>query len=300
MIFAMALDELADLILRHAGGSGSSAIPGTLLLRADAPTSNVSVVAEPMLCLVAQGAKSIVSGQRVVEFGPSHSLSVSMAMPVSSSILRASKAQPYLAVGFPVDQMLLAELAATVPASASDASDGTLDLKPLQNDLLEAALRVLRFLDRPEDLAVLGPMAARELHYRLVTGAHARTFRELVQGGAIGAKIARAAAWIRQHYDEQLRIAHLAEIASLSEGAFHRAFKARTGMSPLEYQKGIRLHEARSRLLADTDDVAAVGFAVGYNSPSQFSREYARQFGHPPARDAAMLRSAGVSSETTW
>jgi AraC-like DNA-binding protein len=144
-------------------------------------------------------------------------------------------------------------------------------------------------------VAVIGPLVARELFYRLLGGPHAPTLRGLVQARGRSAWVARAVAWIRQHHDEPLRIAELAAQAALSESAFHRGFKVVTGMSPLQYQQAIRLQEARRRLLAGGGDAASIGFSVGYGSPSQFSREYARLFGQPPARDAAQLRAANVA-----
>lgn len=290
-----ALHELRDLVLRHATESITEALPGVLLLRADAPTEGTHVVYEPMLCFVVQGAKRITVGRQVLLYGEATTLIVTLAMPVVGEVLQASPDEPYLAVGFRLDTASLAELLLALPPQPAATSDVALEVLPAEADLLDAAVRVLRLLDRPADLPVLGPLVARELLYRLLSGPHAPALRGLVQGRGRSAQVARAVAWIRQHHDQPLRIADLAAQAALSESAFHRGFKAVTGMSPLQYQKAIRLQEARRRLLAGGVDAAGAGFAVGYGSPSQFSREYARQFGQPPARDVALLRAANAS-----
>ncbi|KRG38448.1 hypothetical protein ARC20_01965 [Stenotrophomonas panacihumi] len=300
----LALDELSDLIHRHARPGEFAAFPGAMLVRADRPSPVVSVVAEPMFCLVSQGAKRIVMGERALAFGRADSLVVTMSAPVASEIVRASAASPYLAVGFALDTALLAELLLTLPepAPARAAPEvGMVDLQPVAHDLLDAAVRALRLLDQPEAAPVLAPLIARELHYRLLTGPHGAVVRGLVQGRGLSAQVARAAGWIRRHYHQPLRIAELAQLAALSESSLHRGFKSVTGMTPLEYQKRIRLQEARSRLLVEGSDAASVGFSVGYNSPSQFSREYAREFGLPPARDVAQLRAeSGALAYPAW
>ncbi|WP_422011266.1 AraC family transcriptional regulator N-terminal domain-containing protein [Roseateles sp.] len=288
-----ALHELRDLVRRHATESITEALPGVLLLRADAPTAATPVVYEPMLCVMAQGAKRVTLGNRVLVYGEATSMIVTLAMPVTGAVVQASADRPYLAVGFRLDPAALAELLLALPPQAAT-TDVALEVLPVEGDLLDAAVRVLRLLDRPADQPVLGPLVARELLYRLLNGPHAPALRGLVQGRGRSALVARAVAWIRRHHDQPLRIAELAAQAALSESAFHRSFKAVTGMSPLQYQKAIRLQEARRRLLAGGGDAASVGFSVGYGSPSQFSREYARLFGQPPARDAALLRAANA------
>jgi AraC-like DNA-binding protein len=291
---ASALHELCDLVARHACGPITEALPGVLLLRADGPTEATHVIYEPMLCFVAQGIKRVTLGRQVLHYGPATSLIVTLAMPVVGEVVQASAEEPYLAVGFRLDPASLAELLLALPPQPAATTDVALEVQPADVDLLDAAVRVLRLLDRPADLPVLGPLVARELLYRLLSGAHAPALRGLVQGRGRSALVARAVARIRQHHDQPLRIAELAAQAALSESAFHRSFKAVTGMSPLQYQKAIRLQEARRRLLAGGVDAASAGFAVGYGSPSQFSREYARLFGQPPARDAALLRATNA------
>lgn len=291
--YVAALHELGGLVLRHATEPITEALPGVLLLRADAPTHATPVVYEPMLCLVAQGAKRVIVGRRTLVYREATSMVVTLAMPVTGQVVQASATQPYLAVGFRLDPAALAELLLAMPPQAATA-DVALEVRLAEPALLEAAVRVLRLLDDPADLPVLGPLVARELLYRLLNGPHAPALRGLVQGRGRSAQVARTVAWIRRHHDQPLRIAELAAQVALSESALHRGFKAVTGMSPLQYQKAIRLQEARRRLLVGGDDAASIGFAVGYGSPSQFSREYARLFGRPPARDAAQLRAANA------
>jgi AraC-like DNA-binding protein len=291
---AAALHELGDLVLRHASEPITEALPGVLLLRSDAPTHATPVVYEPMLCLVAQGAKRVTLGRGALVYGEGTSMVVTLAMPVTGEVVHASAAQPYLAAGFRLDPAVLAELLLAMPPQAAT-KDVALEVRRCEPELLDAAVRVLRLLDRPAELPVLGPLVARELLYRLLNGPHAPALRGLVQGRGRSAQVARAVAWIRRHHDQPLRIAELAAQVALSESALHRGFKVVTGMSPLQYQKAIRLQEARRRLLAGGDHAASIGFAVGYGSPSQFSREYARLFGKPPARDAAQLRAANAA-----
>jgi AraC-like DNA-binding protein len=286
-----ALRELGELVQRHATQPITEALPGLLLMRADATTQATPVVYEPMLCLVAQGTKRVTAGRRTLDYGVATSLVVTLAMPVAGEVVQASATHPYLAVGFRLDLTALAELLLAMPVKVAT-TPVALDVLPAELELVDAAVRLLRLLDHPADLPVLGPLAARELLYRLLNSPHAPALRGLVQGRGRSAQVARAVAWIRQHFDQPLRIATLAADVALSESTLHRRFKAVTGMSPLQYQKAIRLQEARRRLLAGSEDAASVGFAVGYGSPSQFSREYARLFGQPPARDAAQLRAA--------
>ena len=161
-------------------------------------------------------------------------------------------------------------------------------------ELLDAIVRLLRLLDHPADQALLAPMIEREILWRLITGEQGETVRQLGLADSNLSHIARAIRWIREHRADAIRVEHLARMAQMSVSAFHRNFQAATAMSPIQFQKQIRLQEARLLLVARPDDVAGVGFAVGYDSASQFSREYRRQFGSPPGRDAARLRASAV------
>ncbi len=186
---------------------------------------------------------------------------------------------------------LLLEMGASDRPAFEPAGFGVSDAP---TELLESVVRVLRLLDRPRDAAVLGPMLEREILWRLLNGEQGAMVRQIGLADSRLSQVSRAIRWIRLHHAKRLRIEDLAEMAAMSASSFHRHFRAVTTMSPLQYQKLIRLQEARARLLADSEDVAAVGFSVGYESPSQFSREYSRLFGAPPGRDVARLRTVAM------
>lgn len=265
------------------------------LLRADTPTLPVGVLYQPMLCIVAQGAKRTLLGDAIVDYGAGQYLLVSVDLPVTGCVTQASPQAPYLALSLELDAALLADLLLTLPDTAQHASPPKplrgLAVSTIGGELLDAAVRLLRLLDQPADIPVLAPLIEREIWYRLLTSEHAPLLRQMAQTHSRLAPVGRAIGWMRRHYAQPLRIATVAQQAHMSASTFHRHFKAVTAMSPLQYQKQIRLQEARRLLLAGQADAASIGFAVGYDSPSQFSREYARLFGQPPLRDAARLRS---------
>ncbi|MFC4729233.1 AraC family transcriptional regulator [Coralloluteibacterium thermophilus] len=294
-----ALAELGTLIARYAPGPGGHcAIPRVGLLRADAPTEPVPVVYEPLLCLVAQGRKRVMLGEQVVEYDPANYLIASVDLPVTGAVLEASPEAPYLSMSLRIDPALLAEVMLGVPAPAAPpGAHPGLVASPIDADLLDPALRLLRLLERPEDIPVLAPMIEREILYRVLTGEQGAMLRQIAQAGSTLTRIGRAIAWIRRHYAEPFRIETVAAVANMTPSTFHRHFKGITSMSPLQYQKRIRLQEARRFLLANQADAASVGFAVGYESPSQFSREYRRLFGAPPLRDAERLRASGLAEQ---
>ncbi|MFO1141826.1 MAG: AraC family transcriptional regulator [Amaricoccus sp.] len=185
-----------------------------------------------------------------------------------------------------------------MPGTAGPRSAG-IGIAPIGPDLLDPVVRLARLADRPGDAAALAPLAEREVLYRLLSGPQGGMLRQVALADTRLAQVARAIAWIRANYDQPLRIEALAELAAMSPATLHRHFRAVTELSPLQFQKHVRLQEARRRLLANAADARHVGFAVGYDSPSQFSREYARLFGAPPARDAARLRASGAPAATS-
>ena len=294
------LQQLRDLISRHSGESCAASVRGTALprlglLRCDRPTLPFHTIYEPMLCIVAQGRKRAVLGEGVYDYDASTFLLVSVDLPVSSAVIEASTDAPYLALGLTLDRAILAELILQMPPPATAHADTpAMTVCALSDALLDAAVRLLQVLDQPQDAAVLAPLIEREILYHLLTGPRGAWLRQMIAGDAVGGRIANAIAWIRSHYRQPLRIAELSERVNMTPSSLHRHFKAVTAMSPLQYQKHIRLQEARRLLLSEADDAASVGFRIGYESASQFSREYSRHFGAPPLRDVARLREAGV------
>ncbi|WP_341676485.1 AraC family transcriptional regulator [Niveibacterium sp. SC-1] len=287
-----AMDELRSLIARHCRGLlMESAVPGLHLLHADAPCQPVNVIYEPKFCVIASGRKDVQVGEQMFSYTAGQYLLVSVDLPVSGWVREASTQAPYLALSVRLDPRLLAELVLARPPRGKTAEDGpAIAISDLNAGLLDPLLRLVRLLDTPGDIAALAPLYERELAYRLLQGDQADMLRQIATQQGRMAQIARAIRWIRSHYAEPLEIEALAGLANLSVSAFHRHFKQVTTLSPLQYQKNIRLQEARHRLFSAQADAASVGFAVGYESPSQFSREYRRMFGAPPLQDARAAR----------
>ncbi|MGC4819642.1 AraC family transcriptional regulator [Micromonospora sp. DT63] len=280
-----ALPEIRDLVLRHAGRP----TPGGLVLhRTDTPTEPMPAQTAPLFALVAQGAKYAVLGDGVFSYGVGQFIVASMELPVISHVSQASRAEPYLVLGLALRPSLIADLLLDAPPATGEPAAG-IAVSTADDDLLDAVVRLLRLLDRPDDQRVLWAGVERELVWRLLTSEQGGTVRQIGVGDGNVVQIERAIRWIREHHADLFRVEDVARVAGMSVTSLHRHFRAITTMTPIQFQKLVRLQEARARLLADPGDVAAVGFAVGYESASQFSREYRRLFGLPPGRDAARL-----------
>ncbi len=284
--------DLRDSIARHCGGGRcATAIPRLTLMRSDAPTVPAGSIHRPVLCIIAQGRKRVILGDKLFEYDAAKYLIVSVDLPVTGEVCEATPARPYLALSLALDQTTLASLLLDM-AEDVPASDGVtgLAVRSLTPDLLDPVARLLHLLDRPCDIAMLAPMAEREILYRLLRGQEGALLRQIALTDSRLSRINRAIGWIRGNFAQSFRVEILAEEAGMSPSSFHRHFKAVTTMSPLQYQKQVRLQEARRLLLSHHQNASGIGFTVGYESPSQFSREYSRLFGVPPARDAARLR----------
>jgi AraC-like DNA-binding protein len=292
--------ELCALIARHAGpGQTTTPLPGVRLIASAVPTEPINGIYEPAFAVVAQGAKRTMLGDKIFEYGAGKYLVVSVDLPIVGNVVRASNEEPYLAfVSTLKPAAIAALLLETATSDSGAAAPSGLAVSEASTELLDPIARLLRLLDRPDDVAVLGPMLEREILWRLLTGEQGGTVRQIGLADSRLSQVSRAIRWIRAHYAQTLRIEDLAQVAGMSASSFHRHFRAVTAMSPLQYQKQIRLQEARARLLADSEDVAAVGFAVGYDSPSQFSREYSRLFGASPGRDVARLRTISAAERS--
>jgi AraC-like DNA-binding protein len=292
------LARLRELIARRAGqGLTSTALPGVSVIRSPTTTGPVGDMVRPTFALVAQGAKETALNGRGVTYGAGQFLVVSVDLPVMGRITRASAEEPFLAVALTLRPDRIAALLLETPPPAPGGADLTpagVAVSDGSPELLDAVSRLLALLDAPDDAAALAAGVEREILWRLVNGPRGATVRQIGLADSRLALVARAIHWIRGHYHETLRVEDLATLATMSVSSFHRHFRAVTSMTPIQFQKQIRLHEARARLLAEPGDVAGVGFAVGYDSPSQFSREYRRLFGEPPSRHAVALRDAAV------
>jgi AraC-like DNA-binding protein len=287
------LAELRTLISRHAvPGQTATPMAGVRLMTCGVPTEPVPSVSDPAIAVVAQGAKRTVLGGQVFEYGAGQYLVVSVDLPIISHVVRASGEEPFLAAGLTFNPAMIATLLLETAASAHVATEALgMGVSEATAELLEAMVRLLRLLDHPRDAPVLRPMIERELLWRLLASRQGSRVRQIGLADSRLAQVSHAIRWIREHYAEEFRIEDLARLTAMSTSSFHRHFRAITAMSPLQFQKQIRLQEARARLLAEPQDVALVGYEVGYDSPSQFSREYRRLFGAPPGEDMVRLRT---------
>jgi len=293
--FAAQRSEMARLIDRHcpALGRRETPLPGLVLFRgcvADKPSCTVVTSA---FAMIAQGAKRILVGNETYEYDAEHYMLATVDLPISSSVITASQKEPYLGVAVELDPLKIAELAAGLrrnpPSGAVDRSFG---IGRVDVDLQNTVLRLLRLLDTPDDFPVLGPIIERELLYRLLTGELGSRLQQATTTGSHSQQIVRVIQWMRSHLEQPASIDDLAELANMSRSSLHHHFKALTSMTPVQYQKQLRLHEARRLMLTCRHDAASAAHRVGYESPSQFSREYRRLFGAPPASDVAGLIAA--------
>lgn len=289
------MDDLASLIARHAPEDGmhDMPVPGLAVIRYSHPTDRVPVLHEPAVCIIAQGAKVVLLGEEAYRFDRASHLVVSVDLPLVGQVVEATPERPYLCVRVDLQPALLGELMLQQPPQPGGETARGLHLSRTTPEMVDAVGRLLGLLDRPQDTPILAPLIRREIHYRLLTGDQAGIVRQIGAPDSRLSQVNRAIAWIRANYDRPFSIEALAREAGMSPSALHQHFRAVTTLSPLQYQKQIRLQEARRLMLGEARDAQAAGFQVGYESPSQFSREYARLFGAPPARDAARLRAAG-------
>ena len=292
----MATDELARLVAaieRHTPPDGicDTAVPGLLLARQPAPTDPIALVVDPSLCIVAQGAKEVLLAGEVYRYDPAHSLLVSVDLPISARVIEATSARPCLAVRISLDLAVVGDLLADCPDAPPPGPPARgLDVRPVEPQLLDAVGRLVALLDATRDIAALSPLVLREVTYRVLASPQGARLRQIAAAGAPAQRIARAVRWLKDHFADPLRVESLAREARMSLSGFHQHFKAVTAMSPLQYQKWLRLHEARRLMLGKGLDAAEAAFRVGYESPSQFSREYHRMFGAPPRKDVAALK----------
>ncbi|MEV4624269.1 AraC family transcriptional regulator [Asanoa sp. NPDC049573] len=242
-----------------------------------------------VFALVAQGAKRATLGTRLFSYSAGQFIVASMQLPVIAHVSEASPGEPYLVLGLALRPPLIAELVLDAPPQAPGGPAPGIAVSTAGDDLLDAVVRLLRLLDRPDDQRVFWAAMEREVVWRLLTGEQGGTVRQVGLGDSNVVHIERAIRWIQEHHADLFRVEDAARVAGMSRTSFHRHFRAVTTMTPIQFQKLVRLQEARARLLAAPGDVAAVGFAVGYESASQFSREYRRLFGMPPGQDAARL-----------
>ncbi|SMG26835.1 AraC family transcriptional regulator [Paraburkholderia susongensis] len=296
------LTELRELMTRLASPDALAyrVLPNVTLMSAVAPTLPMADVTEPTFALVARGTKHVCLGDQVFDYSTGQYLIVSVDLPLEAHVAEATKEAPYLGLGLALRPEAIASLLLEVGSAPAPLSDPPgIAVSALTDELIEPIIRLLRLVDRPADIPVLANSIEREFLWRLINGAQGPMVRQIGLADSRMAQIGRAIRHIRTHYAEPLRIENLAQVAGMSVTSFHRHFLAVTSMTPIGYLKQIRLQTARSLLLASAEDVATVGFAVGYNSASQFSREYRRQFGEAPGRDGRRLRQTEDTRNST-
>ena len=291
---------VAELARRApAEGRHASPWPGLTFFRAEAPTERFPVVYEPSVCVVAQGSKQAFLGDEAYRYDSLRYLVLSVPLPVSAQIVEASPERPFLSLALRLDSAVLSELLLEMGSGPAPAGlRPAISVSTVEPGLLGAVQRLLSALDQPQDLRVLAPLAEREILYRLLSGEQGDLLRAVAHHDSRGQRIAAALRFLWSHFDQPLDIATIARSANLSPSAFHHTFKAVTSVSPLQYLKQIRLHQARLLMLHEGLSAAEAAFRVGYGSPSQFSREFRRLFGAPPARQVQTLR-AGAQDESS-
>jgi AraC-like DNA-binding protein len=289
--------QLARRVLQLTPDSGrlhaAPGLPALMLFRSDELSGSVCAVYEPCVAVILQGRKRVVLGDDTLFYDTQRYLVASLDLPAMATILEASPERPYIALVLRLDLRELAGLllAGPLPPLAAASGDGrAMATGEVTAPLLDAFRRLLDLSGRPQDLAALAPLVQREILYRLLVGEAGGRLRQIATVDSHGHQIARAIGCLKARYTEPLRVEELAREARMSVSTFHHHFKAMTAMSPLQYQKRLRLSEARRLMLADNLEASTAAYRVGYESASQFSREYGREFGAPPTRDIAALR----------
>ena len=290
-------DTLRDVVSRyaqaHAGPDGVAQTPiaGLVVIRAARPSGLDYAISRPLACLVLQGGKRVAMGADVFDFTADDSLLITADVPTVSQITRASSAEPYLSLVLDLDLAVIAELAMAM-APEPPAPAGAVRVEQTDAEVADAAARLMRLLERPAALPVLRAQLVREMHYWLLVGRHGQAIRQLGRPQSHAQRIARAVALLRAEFAQPLPIERLAAAAGMSPSSFYQHFRLATSLSPLQFQKQLRLIEARRLMTAQSLSASSAAFAVGYESVQQFTREYRRMFGLPPARDTDAARNA--------
>lgn len=290
--------RLAQQLARQLNGHQRqiSAIPGLSLHRWEHPTEPTSYMLAPSICLIGQGRKRLFLGEDAFVYDSHTFLITSIELPVVSQIIEASADKPYLGLTMELDLKVISQMMLDHPVPQSRSSDSRLGVavSDLSTDLLSAVQRLLDLLDHPADIPALAPLIRQEIYYRLLQSDQGPRLRNIISSGHHSHQIARVIDWLKVHFKHPVKIETLASDAGLSVSAFHSHFRAMTAMTPLQFIKKIRLNEARRLMLAEQLEASQAAYEVGYESPSQFSREYSRMFGAPPMKDIKQLMASGM------
>ncbi|EKF63456.1 transcriptional regulator, AraC family [Serratia plymuthica A30] len=286
---------VANIAAAAADGDYPTAIPALTIYRRNAVTAPMPCIYGLGLGLTVQGGKRVTLGNEIFDYGPGQSLITSVDLPVVSYVTQASVAEPYLGLRLELDARLISQLAADpdVVAGAKASGGRAVSVVELEDGLLEAVSRLVSLLDEPALMASIYPLILQEITIRLLNGQYGPTLRNLVAQGSPSQQIARVLSWLKLNFTQDLSMEALAAKACMSPSTFRQHFRALTGMSPLQYLKSLRLQEARQVMMNEGLDAGSAAVRVGYESASQFSREYTRLFGAPPLRDIKRIREAG-------
>lgn len=293
------IQELTERIARTIPQDGKAEpFPGLLLYRVSSPTELRHGVYEPSFCVIAQGSKEVFLGQDRYRYDPEHYLLATVELPVVSQVTRASFDEPYLAVSLRLDRAVVSsvmvECEPALPPSFAHAR--AMDVSPLDDDLLDAVVRLVRLIDSPADVAFLAPLITREIVYRLLQGNQGARLRHIATYDGHVRRIAHAIERLYREFDQPLHVQEMARELGMSVSSFYHHFKAVTAMSPLQFLKRLRLQEARRLMLSENLDATRAAFRVGYSDASHFNREYKRLFGLPPMRDVERLRRGNAAN----
>jgi len=287
-------EELIERIAAAVLTDGTiEALPGLRLSRASSPTEPVQAVYHPSLCFVAQGSKKALLGGEMFHYNPRHYLIFTVDLPVTFQVEEASEEKPYFGFRLGLDPALVASVVmeSDIQLKKGEASTKAMNVSSVDASLLDAVVRLVRLVETPAERKVLAPLIIKEIVYRLLIGGQGARLSHILGSGGETRRISKAIGHLREHFDEQLKMEDIARELGMSVSGFHHHFKSVTTMSPLQFQKHLRLQEARRLMLGEDLDAASAGFRVGYVDPSYFSRDYKKQFGAPPQRDVDRLRN---------
>lgn len=286
------LEELRRLAAHAESRRTETGIPRLAMVQGKIPEHDLAALYDPMINLILRGSKSMTVGDQTLHYDPATYFVMSVDLPAVGSVHPAPTGEPYLAVSLTLDPGIIAGILASAPLTAGRSDGQGFSVAAVTPELLDGWVRLLRLMDHPDDIPVLAPAYEREILYRVLQGPQGWLLRDIATPESALSRIHAAILWIRENFAQPLRVEALAEHVAMSVSAFHRQFKAVTNMSPLQFQKAIRLMHARRLMITEALTAASVSVRVGYESPSQFSREYSRFFGRSPGRDTALLADA--------
>jgi len=285
------LEEIRKIVMKANPYKTDSGIPRVFMVKGKVPEHELSGMYEPMINLVLQGGKTLTIGDEVLRYNPANYFVMSIDVPGTGVLNQGKNGEPYLSVNLYIDPKILSEVIEALPDDSSNTLARGFSVCPMTDELFDAWVRMLRLIERPNEISALAPLYEREILYRVLQGPQGWLLREISNKNSAISKMRKAIKWIKDHFKEDFKIDELASIVGMSVTSLHRHFKAITNMSPIQYQKQMRLLEARRLMIQNGDSVTTVALEVGYESPSQFSREYSRFFGFPPSKDMVRIKA---------